>query len=274
MTIDILSDIHIDSYFNHNNTLEKDAVDSIFKPIFTNNSTRKPADILVIAGDLGHYNIQNIQMLEIFRTHYSNIIIVLGNHDYYLINDTQVDNYKTSFNRVNEFKQMLKKLDNVFCLDGNVVTINNIKFGGAMAWYDDAYAKKYFPDIDIKQLWKEVSNDNKMIYGINQMDQLYKEEYNKLEKVYKDVDVMVTHINPSFLHEHINTAYENQESNSFYTFDGHKLLKNGNMKYWIFGHTHDNIEYELENKKVICNAMGTPTESEFGDWVWIKTIEI
>ena len=128
MTIDILSDIHIDSYFNHNATLEKDAVNSIFKPIFTNNSSRQAAEVLVIAGDLGHYNSQNIAMLEIFKMHYINIIIVLGNHDYYLLNDDEVSKYKTSFNRVNEFKQMVEKLDNVFCLDGDIVTINNSTF--------------------------------------------------------------------------------------------------------------------------------------------------
>ena len=46
------------------------------------------------------------------------------------------------------------------------------------------------------------------------------------------------------------------------------------MKYWIFGHAHDVIEYNLHNVKCICNPMGYPLESEYGDWVWIKSIEI
>ncbi len=32
------------------------------------------------------------------------------------------------------------------------------------------------------------------------------------------------------------------------------------MKYWIYGHTHDAMEYELHEVKCICNSLGYPGE--------------
>jgi DNA repair exonuclease SbcCD nuclease subunit len=42
-----------------------------------------------------------------------------------------------------------------------------------------------------------------------------------------------------FEHEHINKASHDEKSNTFFTFNGHKLIEDGSMKYWVYGHTHD-----------------------------------
>ena len=279
MKIDILSDLHLDFYFNNKLPLSKDAVKSIFNQIFFNNNKREPADVLIIAGDIGHYNEQNIEVLKILqKVYYKYIVCVLGNHDYYLISHGQKKEYdNNSYNRANEMIKQINSQDNMYCLDGNVIEIDGIKFGGAMGWYDDSYTKEYYYTFTKKStnnMWKNISMDSEYIHGINNYDDLYHIEYPKLKKVYQDCDVMISHINPSYLHEHINSTYHNDQGNTFFTFDGHDLLKNGSMKYWIFGHTHDAIEYELYDKKVICNPLGYPSESNYGDWIWIKTIEI
>ena len=85
---------------------------------------------------------------------------------------------------------------------------------------------------------------------------------------------MITHVNPSYKENHIPKQYHNEDTNTFFTFDGLGFLVNGTMKYWVFGHTHDALEYQYSGVKCICNPMGYPNESYYGDWVWIKTIEI
>jgi hypothetical protein len=47
-----------------------------------------------------------------------------------------------------------------------------------------------------------------------------------------------------------------------------------NMKYWIFGHTHEELEYEAHNVKCFCNPLGYSNESGNGQWVKIKQIEV
>jgi len=46
------------------------------------------------------------------------------------------------------------------------------------------------------------------------------------------------------------------------------------MKYWVFGHTHDAIEYEMENVKFLCNPLGYPNESQYGDNIKMKSFEV
>ena len=95
----------------------------------------------------------------------------------------------------------------------------------------------------------------------------------KIERVYKERDVMITHVNQSAKKEYLNIKYQNPSS-TFFCFDGEEYLKNGNMKYWIFGHNHDVIEYKEHNVTCICNPVGYHNESGNGKWIKIKQIEV
>ena len=282
MKIAILSDLHIDFYFDQKlKIIDEDAVASLYDQIFLSNGTREPATVLIIAGDIGHYNHQNIQLLKILqKLYYKHIICVLGNHDYFLLDESIQKEYDyNSFNKANELKKLINSEPNLYCLDGDVIEIEGIRFGGAMSWYTQAYIKEYFLDTSIKAInndWQQYNADSKYIFSekITNFDDMYNIELPKIKAVYDSCDIMITHINPSFKHEHIDSSYLNDKNNTFFTSNMHRYLANGSMKYWVFGHTHDTIEYEYEGVKCICNPMGYPSESYYGDWIWIKSIEI
>ena len=102
LTVDILSDLHIDFYLSPIvKIVKEDILKSIFDPIFLSNGKKEASDVLVIAGDIGHCNFQNIQMLKIFKKlYYKYIVCVLGNHDYYLLDKEDRIMYdKDSYNR-------------------------------------------------------------------------------------------------------------------------------------------------------------------------------
>ena len=80
MKIDILSDVHFDNYFYGKYT--NDDVIKFYSQIIDFNNC---GDVLVIAGDIGHNNSQNIKILKLLKQYYKNIICVLGNHDFYLL---------------------------------------------------------------------------------------------------------------------------------------------------------------------------------------------
>jgi len=46
------------------------------------------------------------------------------------------------------------------------------------------------------------------------------------------------------------------------------------MKYWVFGHTHDPIEYKIEGVDFLCNPLGYPNESNYGDSIKMKSFVI
>ena len=87
-------------------------------------------------------------------------------------------------------------------------------------------------------------------------------------------NLKIKDVNPSCSEEHINEKYHNNPTNTFFTFDGSKYYNNGTMKYWIFGHTHDLIEYEIGDVKFLCNPLGYPHESNFGNNAKIISFEM
>lgn len=97
---------------------------------------------------------------------------------------------------------------------------------------------------------------------------------NKEKNIYQKCNVMITHVNPSFDEKHIDKKYHNNQTNTFFTFNGSKFYRDGTMKYWVFGHTHDSIEYEINDVKFLCNPLGYPNESGYGENIKMKCFEI
>ena len=274
MKIDILSDLHFDNYFY--NKYSKDDVINFYSQIIDFNNC---GDVLVIAGDLGHNNHQNIKILKILKEFYKNIVCVLGNHDYYLNGKENKSLFKGSFERVSNMRELINKEDNIYCLNGDIIEIDSVKFGGCDGWYNDGYLQvnypdEFFPKYSTNIMWQNSTPDYKNILEIENFDDFYEIEKPKIERVYKECDVMITHINPSAKKEYLNPKYQNNQSSTFFCFDGEDYLKNGSMKYWIFGHNHDVIEYKEHNVKCICNPLGYFNESGNGSWVKIKQIEV
>ena len=280
MTVDILSDLHLDFYFPQQKAVNIDTIKSVYDSIFFDNKKRVCGDVLVVAGDLGHFNFQNIEILKIFqKEYYKNIVCVLGNHDYYLVNKVAQNDYDLdSFNRAKEMRELINEQENMYCLNGNIIEIDGIKFCGCDSSYSNAYLNTYFPPGNNhkanNEMWKNCINDYRFMYNVNNYDDIYKQELPKIKAVYKECDVMITHVNPSFLHKHMTQSYINQQSNTFFSFDGHQFIHEGTMQYWIFGHTHDTLEYELNKVQCICNPMGYPNESHNGKNIAIKSINI
>lgn len=128
MIIDYISDIHIDFWLDKNIAKEEYLDSYLFKEVFKT----KKGEILLIAGDLGHNNEQSIDFLELLiNVHgYKHIFVVFGNHDYYLLNAEYGRFNKNSFNRIEAFKQLATKSQNITLLDGDIVTYKDIKIGG------------------------------------------------------------------------------------------------------------------------------------------------
>ena len=286
MTIDILSDIHLDFYFK-SPMVKDEEVKNLFSHIFTIKHTATPADVLIIAGDIGHDNQQNINVLKRIKKlfKYQHILCVLGNHDYYLVDSFSKRYYKNkSLDRVSEMRALINDIEGMYCLDGNIVEIEGIRFGGCDSWYDGEYITKNFDNTCsmwnvpkdsyyIDQLWQNSLNDANYIENFD-WQQTAIDEKKKLDKIYKDVDVMITHVNPSLDPNHTFELYRESELTGFFTFNGEKYLRDGSMKYWIFGHTHNETEYEVGNTHCIANPMGYPAESGNGQYVTTRRIEI
>lgn len=260
LTVSILSDLHVDSHFPFSlSAPSEESVRRVFDPIF-----KTSADVLVIAGDLGHYNHQIRQIIKwLRRIYFKNIVCVLGNHDYYLANRIMMDDFdENSLNRVNRLRNDLNEIEGVYCLNGNVVEIERVRFGGCDSWYDGQYLlhnlnPHHEHDLDhVDKSWGYWINDKANIYGVKRFDDIWEVERPKIEAVYQKCDVMITHVMPSINPKHVAEYFRDSRGTAYFCFDGEKYVKDTTSKIWVYGHTHTPNEFELHGVQVVANQLG------------------
>lgn len=282
MKVSYLSDIHIDMYVAHANeyavweeladgtckhsTKEpiKDVVDKLI-------SSNELGEILVIAGDIGHKNYQNVEFVDLMSRHFKHTYLVYGNHDYYLINSESYRYIHDSNKRVRELTGELSNIKNVTILTGQIVEYKDLKIQGNVGWSDGKYLTKTLKsDLSPHELYTEGTylgpgkgyvrmNDSVLIKPSHRFDSRF--ECNNLSWVKGEVDIMITHYNPSILKKHQDPTYKDDLLTTFYCFDGKPLFNTKKPKLWVYGHSHNGRSYTYKGCKVVNNAIGYPHET-------------
>ncbi|MFC5472318.1 metallophosphoesterase [Cohnella suwonensis] len=259
---DLISDIHLDFWVeNSSNHLKQDKrLDTFLNTIMP----EIPSKTLVIAGDLGHYNKQNYRLLEKLNKFYKHILLVPGNHDYYLISKSIKNKYKrNSINRFLEMKLMAEQLSGIHFLDGDQIEVDGIVFGGCGMWYDFEYGLQQLNETwdRVFDNWQSISNDSVLIEGLpRRVEAMFMEEKVKLKKILNSTDVLVTHISPDWSKVPKDKATE--LFNSYYYFDGKDLFPDIRGRTWCFGHVHRRIEYINHGCRFINASLGYPDENK------------
>lgn len=251
MKIDYVSDLHLDFYLHTGNEQEILA--------FINNELKldNRGDVIVLAGDISYVNNETILFLEKLSEIYKEVLMVFGNHDYYILENRSHYN-KDSKNRVDEIKDYFKNYSHIHILDRNVVEIDGIVFAGWSNWYS-------LCDKKTLAYWEEVSNDSKYILPSYRNKLTSTFIFEKDDFFYDnlgDVDVLISHIPP--IHFPGNPFEENK------LFYNPKSEIKG--KYWICGHQHTVCDTIIgDNCRVLCNPIGYPGECA---WTSVKQFEI
>lgn len=218
---------------------------------------------LLIAGDIGHRNAENVLCLRYLREEfYDTVSLVLGNHDLYLLDFA----FTNSLDRVKDFKERVSGLDNVFLLDGSIVEIEGIRVGGTMGWYDGSFIKSQSHK-EKNYLWYNTMRDATAIRSKDLprpllFDSIFKVEYPKIEYISDKSDIVLTHVNPSNQPKHQDEDFVYYDTTGFYSFDGSRLLESTTAKYWLYGHTHKARKFKINNTTVLCNPRGYPFQNE------------
>jgi len=272
--IDFGSDLHIDFYVKETNPQSekfKKQMKNFFDNLYEN--TNSNSDILIIAGDISHYNSQTKEFLRLAKEKYKEVLITWGNHDMYMINNNIANKYKTnSFNRTIELGEICDELG-VKYLDGNVFEINGIKIGGSGNWYKCDY-----------DLWSKRSNDSRLIYtdevytmygGKRKIhidsDKLAQKEYEKLMSL-GELDVLVTHVGvvEPTLDEGMKLEYVMSGENSMYYSNTDEIISKLKPKFHIFGHTHDVYDFTRDECQFVTFPLGYPKESKTNSFMTIE----
>lgn len=265
-SFDAVSDIHLDFYASINHTEHE--MKKQIQQLITNILPSQPQEILVIAGDLGHDNHQNLFFLKELKTIYSTILFVAGNHDYYLISDSIRQKYHNDSKlRINEMKAFVQTIPNVHFLEGNIIEINGVRFGGTGMWYDFQFSIQHYNCSydSVFSIWKKTMNDSRRISNLGSF---YEREYffeqkKKLDAIISELDVIITHVGPYWKQTAplLHHLFE-KHIPSFYFFDATEYAPLIHNKVWIHGHSHLRQSYTFNRCRIINPALGYPFEKD------------
>jgi len=282
MKVGFTSDTHIDFWVDRLNPQHKNFDKQVEKYI-KNILQPENADVLIIAGDLGHYFQQDTAVLKKLKQFYKHILLVVGNHDMYLVSKKQQSKYLyDSYNRVLEMKKFCRENDGFHLMDGDTIVIDGYKFGGTgMSWdgtHLEVLTGENPSEGTLKELFYDTMNDANLIFGggenydyptayggrhrIRTFDPFsyFKSQYEKLQEIESGLDVMITHYAPLLPTE---TKYFDKKSTAFYYFDGRKDIKRIKPKYWFFGHMHDKFDFMYDETHFLCNPIAYPGENSY-----------
>ncbi|TXK70046.1 metallophosphoesterase [Paenibacillus sp. N3.4] len=272
-TFDLISDIHLDFWVKETSSLWR--LRRRIKRFIRQLVPKACSDTLVIAGDLGHSNKQNYIFLKLLEEHYENIVIVAGNHDYYLDKTAlQGNSGDDSSDRLKKMKQLASQLPHVYYLDGTTVRLGGVTYGGCGMWYDLQYGIQVLKSTQdhLFNHWKSISNDYLRIRGKPRLTlDMFQKEKTKLSKIIADSDVIVTHVSPDW--SRVPDGRGLDLATSFYYFDGSSYWDQIANKMWCFGHIHHPMDYVNHQCRFLNQAIGYPKDAKAKP-TRIKTITI
>ncbi|NQZ87418.1 MAG: metallophosphoesterase [Colwellia sp.] len=211
-------------------------------------------DVVILAGDI-HTGIKGLIWA---REHFKQpIIYVPGNHEY----------YKSNYQKLNkQLKEKATELDIHLLMDSSVI-IDDVLFIGATLWTD---FKLHHNQYNSQLAAQHDMNDYKSIRYIQggkyrkltppdtvrmhvESLQFIKAELN--EKQHSKC-VVVTHHAPS--EESISIDYKASDLSPCYSSNLEQDIID--MQYypilWVHGHTHNNVDYHINNTRVLSNQRG------------------
>lgn len=201
-------------------------------------------DVLLLAGDIMY-----IEDVDLFwqwaRDNYKQVLAVPGNHEFY---GYDVLSYWGSL-----FKPIYK---NVAYFHNKVVRIEDTDFILSTLW-------SYIPSNHAMDIENGINDFHTITLSGNELGVYdYNDEHiasvRFIEKAVKESTakhiVVCTHHSPSL--QTIATEHLTSPLSSAFASDLDYLMEDERIDYWVYGHSHTNINCVVGNTKVVCNQLG------------------
>ena len=281
MNVDIISDLHIDSW--NNNYKSKYITTTKHMPfnfedwqhqnINTTNedqSTDRSLNILIIAGDISDDMITSMKYLNDMHLSYDKVLLIDGNHEHAYKFPSLYSNEEL-IKIVDEYasEELKKKL--VFLPEKDFIA-NDTVFIGINSWWD--YRKEDKDVVEYKQKnyfvrWMaHLTFDDSCNFIVNVVNKAKKHATILRDKIKKYTNhpkikniVITTHSVP--LGSFCLDKYRDTEMNTFLEdiiLDDSVMDHENKKYYWIFGHTHSLHKDIRHNISFLANPRGRPTD--------------
>ncbi|AUZ84668.1 metallophosphoesterase [Methylophaga nitratireducenticrescens] len=210
------------------------------------------ADVIILAGDI-NTGLKGLEYaVELIKHLGKDVIYVPGNHEFY--------RYDIGLLR-EEMALLAKAHSKLHLLDNDIVKIHGVRFIGSTLWTDYALDGS----LDKQKTMDFIGfylNDHRLIKNgdrrftpqdalvLHQESKLFLQQ--KLSEPYEGKTVVVTHHAPSLLCHH--PGFDMDEMAAAFITDCDDLLNYADV--WCFGHTHANVDMNINECRVVSNQKG------------------
>jgi len=195
-------------------------------------------DVLVLAGDIAvGADIPRALSLFCARFRDAQIVYVPGNHDYFGCTRDELDGYCAAARATNP---------NLHTLNCEMVQLGERRFLGAPLWFEprdteDAW-KRRMPD------FREIEDLETWVYKENAKARSF------FRESLKPGDIAVTHHLPT--HDSVPDRFWDSPMNDFFVSPLDDIIEQGRPALWLHGHTHDTVDYDHGETRIVCNPRG------------------
>lgn len=254
MKIQYASDLHLE--FSDNSRYLKE------------NPLQVVGDILVLAGDIGYIGDDNYSKHPFWdwaSESYKQVIVIPGNHEFYKMFD---------LNKLHN-GWMLKIRENVTCYYNVVIHLDNAI---------DLIATTLWAHISLQDAFvteSAVSDFHRIRYGSEPLDfNRFNDEHYRCFHFLEDAVhhssadhiIVATHHVPSF--ELMSPEFKGSILNGAFTVELGDYIASSPIVYWIYGHSHRNIDKTIGNTKCVSNQLGYVFSNEHQSFDKARYIEL
>jgi predicted phosphodiesterase len=243
MKIHLLSDLHTEFWRDNKKVMLEALV--------------RPADVLVLAGDIAVGRTNVLSVLNTLAPHYATVIYVPGNHEYY---------GGLKITEFNDFEKFAVKLPiNVQFLNPGAFTVGDVEFIGATLWTNfrndpsiERCAQRYIVDFARMRRCTPDVMRNEFQHHFNEIRSLY--YASKAPK-----KVIVSHFLPAV--DCISPRWRDVDVissalNGYFANDLGHWIDGLDCATWLFGHTHDAVDVQIGTTRCLARPMGYPGENK------------
>ena len=206
-------------------------------------------DVCVLAGDIGvaRKPDQIRQFIEEIKTKFDHVIMVLGNHEF----------YHSSYDGTLKAMKEVADDTGAHLLDVEYDT-DNLILDGVFFWGSTLWTDLKENDWFVRQKVSRGLNDFHVVEGFH--IQKYLDLHLKtVERINWDADIIITHHMP-IMRKHTKFPIEDI-THGFNCTTLERRIETCGVKYWLYGHTHDNVRNVVGNTVVVTNQTGYGRES-------------
>ena len=210
-------------------------------------------DILVLAGDTAYLEeVIPSWFLNWVSASYQQVLLIPGNHEYY--------HYGDIAKRGGSWQWMLR--DNVGYYNNKVVTIGNTDFILSTMW-------SHIPEVDMFQVQRGLNDFYQILCNDNRLtpDDFNAEHERCLAFIKQSVTesqakakIVLTHHVPTQLCT--VDEFKGSTINGAFTVELGDYIADSGIDYWIYGHSHRNMDAKIGKTQIISNQFGYLSHDE------------